>query len=224
MNRRRVATALLLMRQHNNGHQYWVHPINIKREECGEYHSLYKDLRNYPDQFYNPYGMATQSFNYILMQIQDCIYKPRLNFWPSICPEEKLAVCIRYLATSDSITTIAYNFRLGISTVCNIILSPTHIPLPTEEQWKYIADDFSTKWNIPNCMGAIDGKHVNIQAPANSGSLFYNYKSFFFSIILPGIASGECRFVIVDIGGYGSNSDSGLLNSTYFFKQLNGRN
>ena len=38
------------------------------------------------------------------------------------------------------------------------------MPLPTEEQWKYIADDFYTKWNIPNCLGAIDGKHVNIQA------------------------------------------------------------
>ena len=98
------------------------------------------------------------------------------------------------------------------------------MPLPTEEQWKYIADDFYRKCNIPNCLGAIDGKHVNIQAPANSGSLFYNYKSFFFSILLLAIASGDYRFVIVDIGGYGSNSDSGLLNSTNFFKQLNSRN
>ena len=58
-------------------------------------------------------------------------------------------------------------------------LSPIHMPLPTEEQWKYIADDFCTKWNIPNCMGAIDGKHVKIQATASSISLFYNYNPFF---------------------------------------------
>ena len=96
------------------------------------------------------------------------------------------------------------------------------MPLPTEEQWKYIADDFYTKWNIPNCLGAINGKHVNIQAPANSVSLFYNYKSFF-SLVLLAIASGDYRFVIVDIGGYGSKNDSGLLNSTNFFKQLNSR-
>ena len=38
------------------------------------------------------------------------------------------------------------------------------------------------------------------------------------------IALGDYRFVIVDIGGYSSNSDSGLLNSTNFFKQLNSRN
>ena len=89
---------------------------------------------------------------------------------------------------------------------------------------KYIADGFYIKWDIPNCLGAIDGKHVNIQAPANSGSLFYNYKSFFFQKMLLAIASGDYRIFIVDIGGYGSNSDSGLLNSRNFFKQLNTRN
>ena len=69
MNRRRAATALLLMRQHNYGHQYWVHPINTKREECGEYHTLYQDLGNYPDWFHTYYHMTTLSFDYILMQI-----------------------------------------------------------------------------------------------------------------------------------------------------------
>ena len=130
------------------------------------------------------------------MQICDHIFKPRLNFQPSICSEEKLPVCIRYLATGNSITTIAYNFRLGISTVWNIIhdiccaiwdvLSPICMPLPTEEQWKCIADDLYTKWNIPNCLGVIYGKHVNIQTAVNFGSLFYNYKFFFFFSIVSG--------------------------------------
>ena len=39
-------------------------------------------MRNYPDQLYTYYCMTTQSFDYILMQIRDCICKPRLNFWP----------------------------------------------------------------------------------------------------------------------------------------------
>ena len=30
-------------------------------------------------------------------------------------------------------------------------------------------------WNFPNCIGAIDGKHVPLFSPAGSGSLFYNY-------------------------------------------------
>ena len=45
-----------------------------------------------------------------------------------------------------------------------------------------------------------------------------------FSLVLLAIVSGDYRLVNADIGGYGSNSDSGYLNSTNFFKQLNSRN
>ena len=56
-----------------------------------------------------------------------------------------------------------------------------------------------------------------IQCPFNSGSLFYNYKSYF-SVVLLAVASADYRFVMVDVGAYGSNNDSGVLNHTTFFK------
>ena len=58
-----------------------------------------------------------------------------------------------------------------------------------------------------------------IQCPVNSGSLFYNYKSYF-SIVLLAVASADYRFVMVDIGAYGSSNDSGVLNNTALFKCL----
>ena len=79
------------------------------------------------------------------------------------------------------------------------------------------------RWNFPNCMGAIDGKHVIIQCPFNSGSLFYSYKSYF-SIVLLAVASADYRFVMVDVGAYGSSNDSGVLNHTTFFKWLRNKN
>lgn len=39
-----------------------------------------------------------------------------------------------------------------------------------------ISNEFNAKWNFPNCLGAIDGKHVALKCPVNAGSLFYNYK------------------------------------------------
>ena len=58
-----------------------------------------------------------------------------------------------------------------------------------------------------------------IQCPSNSGSLFFNYKSYF-SIVLLAVASADFRFVMVDIGAYGSSYDSGVLNNTALFKCL----
>ena len=126
-------------------------------------------------------------------------------------------------------TTIAYNFRIGVSTARKIILdvctaiwdafASTHLPVPSEVEWHSIADDFFASLNFPNCIGAIDGKHIMIQCPVNSGSLFYNYKSYF-SIVLLAVASADYRFVMVDIGAYGSSNDSGDLNNTALFKCL----
>ena len=93
------------------------------------------------------------------------------------------------------------------------------MPVPSEVEWETIAEDFFVRWNFPNCTGAIDGKHVMIQCPVNSGSLFHNYKSYF-SIILLAVASADYRFVMVDIGAYRSSNDSGVLNNTALFKCL----
>lgn len=96
---------------------------------------------------------------------------------------------------------------------------PIYIPQPTTVAWQGIEEGFKNKWNFPNCIGAIDGKHVNIIAPPNSGSLFFNYKKTF-SIVLLAIVDPEYRFIAVDVGAYGKNSDGGIYSSSTFGKAL----
>ena len=96
---------------------------------------------------------------------------------------------------------------------------PLTMPKPTTEQWKKIAEEFRNISNFPNCIGALDGKHVVIQAPANSGSQFFNYKKTF-SIVLLALVDAHYRFIAVDIGGYGKNSDGGLFANSKLGKTL----
>lgn len=118
------------------------------------------------------------------------------------------------MATGDSYKTIAVSYRLGHSTVQNIVIEvctainetfmAEFIPTPSREKWLQIADDMWTMWNFPNCLGPLDGKHFVIDAPSNSGSLYFNYKKTF-SIVL--LVDANYKFISVDIGSYGKNSE-----------------
>ena len=110
----------------------------------------------------------------------------------------KIIVFHRYLATGDSFRTISASFCIG-STVSSIIpqvcdalwekLSKTHLMAPTCKDLLEIASQFEI-WNFPHCIGAMDGKHVVLQCPKNSGSLFFNYKGTF-SIVLLAVVDAQ---------------------------------
>lgn len=96
---------------------------------------------------------------------------------------------------------------------------PLVLSTPTENVLKNISEKFSSRWNLPHCVGSIDGKHIRIMAPPNSGSLFYNYKDFF-SVVLMGVCDADYNFSYIDVGCYGSISDGGVFTSSVFGQML----
>lgn len=86
---------------------------------------------------------------------------------------------------------------------------------PSLERWKEISLVFENKANFPNCLGAVDGKHVRLVRPQHSGSLFMNYKHFF-SVCLMAICDANYCFTFIDVGAYGRNCDSAVFQNIYF--------
>lgn len=65
----------------------------------------------------------------------------------------------------------------------------------------------------------IDGKHVRIKAPKQSGSMFFNYKNYF-SIVLLAIVEANYKFIAVDVGSYGKEGDNGIFQKSAMGKKI----
>ncbi|XP_040359762.1 protein ALP1-like [Ixodes scapularis] len=165
--------------------------------------------------------MPPSAFDTILGLIGDRIRKEDTNFRKAIPPDVRLALTIRFLAAGKTLRSVSYNFLTSRSTCCEIIpevcsalwevLGPVYVACPKQpEQWKKIATEFEERWNVPNCVGAIDGKHITIECPSLSGSLHRNYKGSFSKSLLA-ISDAKYRFLYVEVGHHGSESDGGIF-------------
>nr|CAH7753451.1 unnamed protein product [Callosobruchus chinensis] len=190
------------------------------------YHASDQILRSFSIYYFR---MCPRSFDELLNFIKDQITHEDTNMRKAISAEEMLAFTLRYLASGCSLKDIHYNYRMGRSTVAKLIrivcitiwniLRKECMPELHESMWLNIAEGFRNQANFPNCIGAVDGKHIRVVKPVGSGSSYMNYKHFF-SIILLGIADSNYNFVYVDIGSFGKDSDATIFQNSSFWKKL----
>lgn len=90
----------------------------------------------------------------------------------------------------------------------------------TEDEWEAIATDFDILWNYPNCMGAMDGRHIAFRPPRSAGSAYYNYKAFH-SIVLLALVDANYKFIAIDVGANGRISDGGVYRESNLCAAIN---
>lgn len=124
---------------------------------------------------------------------------------------------------------IAWDYYVGKTTVHKVVkktcitmwnvLMPIYMPVQSKVELEKAMEGFYKRWNIPNCFGALDGKHVSIQAPQHSGTEFFSYKKSF-SLLLMATCDAFYKFMFVDIGGSGSQHDSTTFRESTFDKGI----
>ncbi|KAG8231473.1 hypothetical protein J437_LFUL000190, partial [Ladona fulva] len=118
-----------------------------------------------PSAYNNFLRLNVTEFSEFLSLVEGRISKADTLMRQSLSAERKLMTTLRFLATG-------YMKVRFIPEVCNAIYYALHhvIQVPaTEAEWESISHDFLNLWQVPNRIGAVDGKHVNFRAPRNMG-------------------------------------------------------
>ena len=137
---------------------------------------------------------------------------------------------IGFLVTGETFRSLSFQFRIGYNTISYIVKGVTeaivkyvgrdYIKTPSStNEWLRISNLFESRWNFPHCLGAIDGKHILITPPPDSGSQYFNYKKSFSVAI-----AGPDYEYNVDIGTKGRANDSGVWNKSDIRIQIEDEN
>ena len=99
-------------------------------------------------------------------------------------------------------------------------MGPIYVKTPNSRtEWEQISGKFEERWNLPNILGAIDGKRIIPEQPINSGSMYHDYKGILMAVVGP-----EYEFSNVDVWMNGRMSDGGSWSRNSFRKSLENEN
>ncbi|XP_063231370.1 uncharacterized protein LOC134535920 [Bacillus rossius redtenbacheri] len=216
--------------------QWWTKPWLQKRDE-GNGHGMLSLLRNElrlydTESFRNFVRMNGALFDELLGRVCPIIQKQNTVMREAIKPRDRLAVTLRYLATGCTYKDLQYSTRIAASTLGVIIpetlqaiydtMRDECIKAPdTPAEWEVVSNGYHSMWQLPHCIGALDGKHINFRPPRNMGSFFRNYKGHD-SIVLLALVDAEYKFLYVNVGVNGRMNDAGVFRESDLSEALLG--
>ncbi|KAL3212981.1 hypothetical protein MRX96_035802 [Rhipicephalus microplus] len=170
---------LILKRRRAFMKKYWVRPTWANRAGESEFFTAMEKMNGDESLFYTFYRMSPATFDVLHSLVKEKLTKDQCPSREPISSGERLALTLRYLSIIHKTCTVLWE-----------VLAPEYMKTPTEEEWLEIAAGFCNRWQFPNCVGAVDGKHIQIKCPRNGGSLYFNYKGTH-SIVLMAVVDSQ---------------------------------
>ncbi|XP_028325402.1 non-structural maintenance of chromosomes element 4 homolog A isoform X1 [Gouania willdenowi] len=177
-------------------------------------------------EFVQSFHMSRESFKYICDRTEDLLAKD-----DRLCvPVQKLiAIAIRKLATGSNYMATSQQFGVGLSTVFNCVqefckavlkgLLPVHIRTPDSAQLIEKATFFKNHWEVPQCVGVIDARHIPVNVPEKYLRDYCNRRGWH-SMVLQAVVDGKGLFWDVCVGFPGSVRYERVLRQSQFWKDF----
>ena len=158
-------------------------------------------------------------FDYLVERLYPYLIKQDTIMRESIKPSEQYCLFLPYVASGETFLSLEYQFRVSRRSIARIVervaeavieeLQDEYLKTPnTVSKWLEISEKFSQRWNFPNTIGAVDGKHIVLEQPKNSSSHYHDYKGTD-SIIWMAVVGPEYQSLYTEVGMNGRNSDGG---------------
>ncbi|XP_067614383.1 uncharacterized protein [Eurosta solidaginis] len=185
--------------------------------------------KNGPKFFKENFRMTLSSFDKLCIRLQK-IKKNNTNYRNAIPLEKRVAIALYALGSSSEYRSIANLFGVGKSTVCKILIEFYN------EVWACIAPEYFKSFPLtrtgieqgvadfnamgyPQCIGAIDGCHIEIHPKKEEPVDYYNYKGWY-SVVLLALVDAKYRFMYIHCGSPGRCNDSSIFERSSLKREL----
>lgn len=170
------------------------------------------------------FRMSRDSFLSLCRQLEPHIELRRTRMREPVEVDRQVALTLYYLSDKGRMTKTANSFSLSCSSVSVIVrrvcraffehLGPQMIRLLTaESEVEEKARHFFDWFQFSQCIGAVDGTHINIQQPTHNATDFINRKSHF-SINVQACCDSKGQFMDVVVKWPGCVHDARVFTNS----------
>ncbi|XP_054083754.1 putative nuclease HARBI1 isoform X2 [Zeugodacus cucurbitae] len=167
-------------------------------------------------RFKEKFRLDRRAFKKVCEKVKS-IGKMDSNMRRCISLEKRVAIALFSLGSAAEYRTVASLFGVGRSTVGEIVIDFCHEVCgtlsdcinaypPHPQELRRIVEGFKLM-GFPQCFGAVDGCHIEVQPKKVEAIDYYNYKGWY-SVILLASCDQRSKFTYINIGSTGRNNDS----------------